>query len=243
LGSIIGNYSGWRMTFVMVAVLGIVAVRGIRSLLPDVESPPVVGFRDGVDALRRPALVAALCLITLGLMGRFVVFTYVGPLLAQITGFGGPGVSGLLFLFGVAAMFGNSLGGYGADHFWLRQADDGHPDHALPRPARLLGARLVLGVGTLCPRYPGGARVVGGAAFALNPLQQYHVVQLAPRTRNVALSLNASAIYLGQGTGAGLGALALGYGSLATLGWTGSICILAALAVLLLTNSSAVHKA
>jgi hypothetical protein len=77
----------------------------------------------------------------------------------------------------------------------------------------------------------------------LNPLQQYRVVQLAPRTRNVALSLNASAIYLGQGTGAGLGALALGYGSLATLGWTGSICILAALAVLLLTNSSAVHKA
>jgi predicted MFS family arabinose efflux permease len=76
----------------------------------------------------------------------------------------------------------------------------------------------------------------GVAGFALVPLQQYRVVQLAPRTRNVALSLNASAIYLGQGTGAGLGALALGYGSLATLGWTGSICILVALALLLLTN-------
>jgi predicted MFS family arabinose efflux permease len=76
----------------------------------------------------------------------------------------------------------------------------------------------------------------GVAGFALVPLQQYRVVQLAPQTTNVALSLNASAIYLGQGTGAGLGALALGYGSLATLGWTGSICILAALAVLLLTS-------
>ena len=42
----------------------------------------------------------------------------------------------------------------------------------------------------------------GAAGFALNPLQQYRVVQLAPCTRNVALSLNASAIYLGQGAGA-----------------------------------------
>jgi predicted MFS family arabinose efflux permease len=80
------------------------------------------------------------------------------------------------------------------------------------------------------------SRCGGVAGFALVPLQQYRVVQLAPRTRNVALSLNASAIYPGQGTGAGLGALALGYGSLATLGWTGSICILVALALLLLTN-------
>jgi len=76
----------------------------------------------------------------------------------------------------------------------------------------------------------------GVASFALVPLQQYRVVQLAPRTRNVALSLNTSAIYLCQGTGGGLGALALGYGSLATLGWTGSICILVALALLLLTS-------
>jgi MFS transporter, DHA1 family, inner membrane transport protein len=117
LGSIIGTYSGWRMTFVMVAALGVVALLGIRALLPEVQSPPVVGFRDRVDILGRPAVVVALCLTTLGLMGGFVVFTYVGPLLARITGFGGAGVSVLLFLFGVAAIFGNSLGGYGADRF------------------------------------------------------------------------------------------------------------------------------
>jgi MFS transporter, DHA1 family, inner membrane transport protein len=77
---------------------------------------------------------------------------------------------------------------------------------------------------------------MGVAGFTFVPLQQYRVIQLAARTRNVALSLNASAIYLGQGTGAGLGALALGYGSLASLGWTGFICVLAALTVLLLTS-------
>jgi predicted MFS family arabinose efflux permease len=236
LGSIIGTYSGWRMTFVMVAALGVVALLGIRTLLPEVEGPPVVGFRDRVNTLSRPAVAVALCLTTLGLMGAFVVFTYIGPLLARITGFGGAGVSGLLFLFGVAAIFGNSLGGYGADRFTYAR---------LMTVILILLSLALLGFSVLL-LFSGSALAILGtlavlalwgiAGFALVPLQQYRVVQLAPRTRNVALSLNESAIYLGQGTGAGLGALALGYGSLATLGWTGSICILAALALLLLTS-------
>ena len=236
LGSIIGAYSGWRMTFVMVAVLGVVALLGIRTLLPEVQGPPVVGFRDRVDILGRPAVVVALCLTTLGLMGGFVVFTYVGPLLARITGFGGAGVSALLFLFGVAAIFGNSLGGYGADRFGYAR---------LMKVILILLSLALLGF-TVLVLLSGSALAVpatlavlalwGVAGFAFVPLQQYRVVQLAPQTRNVALSLNASAIYLGQGAGAGLGALALGYGSLATLGWTGSTCVLVALAVILLTS-------
>ncbi len=169
-------------------------------------------------------------------MGGFVVFTYVSPLLAEITGFGGAGVSGLLFLFGIAALLGNWLGGYGADHIGY---------------ARLMAAILALlslsllgfsllvassGTALAVPGTLAALALWGVAGFALNPLQQYRVSQLAPSTRNVALSLNASAIYLGQGIGAGLGALALGYGSLATLGWTGSLCALAALALLLLTS-------
>lgn len=239
LGSIIGTYAGWRMTFVMVAALGAVAMLGTRMLLPAVGAPPVVGLGERVDALRQPAVVAALGLTTLGLMGGFVVFTYVSPLLAKITGFGGAGVSGLLFLFGVAALLGNWLGGYGADHVGY---------------ARLMAAILallslsLLGFSLLVASVAGTALAVPGtvvmlmlwgvAGFALNPLQQYRVAGLAPDTRNVALSLNASAIYLGQGAGAGLGALALANGSLATLGWTGSLCALAALVLLLLTNNA-----
>ncbi len=235
LGSIIGTLSSWRMTFVMVAALGAVAVLGIRAL-PNIEAPAAVSLRERVDALRQPAVVAALCLTTLGLMGGFVVFTYVSPLLTEITGFGGAGVSGLLFLFGVAAMFGNSLGGYGADHMGY---------------ARMMAAILVLlslallgfsllvalsGAALVVPATVLVLAVWGVAGFALNPLQQYRIVGLAPCTRNVALSLNASAIYLGQGVGAGLGALAVGYGSLVTLGWTGALCVVAALVLLLLTN-------
>ncbi len=236
LGSIIGAYAGWRMTFVMVAVLGVVALLGLRALLPDIEGPPVVGLRDRVDALGKPAVVVVLCLTTLGLMGGFVVFTYLGPLLARITGFGGAGVSGLLFLFGVAAIFGNSLGGHGADRFAYARL---MTVILILLSLALLGFSVLVSFSGSALAIPGTLAVLalwGVAGFALVPLQQYRIVQLAPQTRNVALSLNASAIYFGQGAGAGLGALALGYGSLASLGWTGSICILTALAVLLLTN-------
>jgi len=102
----------------------------------------------------------------------------------------------------------------------------------------LLGFSLLVSLSGTALAVPATLAVLvmwGIAGFALNPLQQYRVAGLAPRTRNVALSLNASAIYLGQGAGAGLGALALGAGSLGTLGWTGSLCALAALTLLLLT--------
>lgn len=235
LGSIIGTYAGWRMTFVMVAALGAVAMLGVRAL-PAVEPPPVVGLGERVAALKQPAVVAALGLTTLGLMGGFVVFTYVSPLLARITGFGGAGVSGLLFLFGVAALLGNWLGGYGADHTGYARL---MAAILAVLCVSLLGFSLLVAYAGTPLALPGTLAVLalwGVAGFALNPLQQYRVAGLAPRTRNVALSLNASAIYLGQGAGAGLGALALANGSLATLGWTGSLCALAALALLLITS-------
>ena len=233
LGSLIGTYSNWRITFVMVGVLGVIAALGVRYLLPDVENPPVVGLRERVDTLRQPAVVAALLFTFVALMGGFVVFTYISPLLAEITGFGGRGVSGMLLLFGTAAMAGNTLGGYGADHVGYGRL---MAAIVVALTLSLLAFSLLVRISGSAPALLGvSAALVGWgvAGFALNPLQQYRVVQLAGCTRNVALSLNASAIYLGQGVGAFLGALALDLGSLASLGWTGALCTLVSLAVLM----------
>ena len=56
---------------------------------------------------------------------------------------------------------------------------------------------------------------------------------VAPNTQNIVLSLNASAIYLGQGVGAGIGALVIVYGSLASLGWVAALCTAIGFVVLL----------
>jgi predicted MFS family arabinose efflux permease len=70
------------------------------------------------------------------------------------------------------------------------------------------------------------------AAFAFLPLQQYRLIEAAPEGQNAALALNASAIQAGQGIGAGLGALALHYGSVEGLGWVGALCAVGAFVAL-----------
>jgi len=75
------------------------------------------------------------------------------------------------------------------------------------------------------------------AGFAIIPLQQYRLVKIAADDQDAVLSLNASAIYLGQGLGSGLGSLVLAHGSLSYLGGAGALCAAAALAVLMLGNS------
>jgi MFS transporter, DHA1 family, inner membrane transport protein len=143
-------------------------------------------------------------------------------------------VSGLLLLFGVSAMVGNSLGGYGADNIGYGRL----MASILSILALSLVAFSLLAAvsGTTLAVLGTSATLVawGVAGFAINPLQQYRVIKLAPCTQNVALSLNASAIYLGQGIGAAIGALVLDYTSLAALGGAGALCTLAALAILFL---------
>ena len=67
------------------------------------------------------------------------------------------------------------------------------------------------------------------------PFQQYLLIDLTPRIQNIVLSLNTSSIYLGQGRGAGLGYLAILYGSLASLGWVTALWAATRLLVLLLS--------
>ena len=234
LGTLVGEYFGWRAAFVLVGVLGTVGVLGISAFLPEVENPPPASLRERLGAVGQPAVFATLSLTVIGLGCGFVVFTYIGPLLGDLTGFGGGGVSAMLLLFGVAAIAGNALGGYGADRW-------GYGRSLVVIFAVLTLSLLAFSLLTPASRSPlavigtGIALVTWSVAgWALTPFQQYRLIWLAPRTQNVVLSLNASSIYLGQGIGAGLGALAILYGSLASLGWVAALWAATGLLVLLL---------
>jgi predicted MFS family arabinose efflux permease len=159
---------------------------------------------------------------------RLVVFTYIGALLRELTGFGEIGVSVMLFFFGIAGVAGNALGGYDAGRWGYWRILATILRHSHPLPVRLLAsdARSRLTALPPVPEWRWSPGAVGRQErdrWALMPFQQYRPIDLAPRIQNVVLSANASSIYLGQGIGAGLCYFAILYGSLTSLSWVATL--------------------
>ncbi len=233
LGTLVGDLYGWRVTFLLVAALALSAALAVGTLVPNVESPPPQGLASRLSVAVRPAVLVVLGVTTLGLAATFVVLTYVRPVLEAITGFGPAGIGAMFFLFGLASIAGTVLGGHGADRL-------GYRANAVPilvvLALSLLSFSLLFGVGAgTTPAILGvGVSVVAWcvAGYALLPLQQHRLLAAAPDNTSGALSLNASAIYAGQGLGAIVGSLVLANSSLAALGLVGALCTLVALGVL-----------
>jgi predicted MFS family arabinose efflux permease len=235
-GAVLVDYFGWRVSFVLAATLAILASIAVRALLPKVRSVPSTGgLRSRLAVAGRPLVLVTLVVTILAMVSGFTVLTYVRPLLEGLTGFGGEGIGSMLLLFGLAAVLGSVLGGYGADRWGYRASII--PMLILQALVLLLFSVLsVLGAASAVTIVVAAAAVAtwGVVGFALVPLQQYRMIEVAPDEQNGVLSLNSSAVYAGQGLGAGLGSLVLGHASLASLGYVGALLAVAALTVFLL---------
>lgn len=188
-GTLVGTLFGWRMTFVLVAVLGALAALGILLFLPGVATPAPIGLRARLALFQQPRIVVTLGLTILSLMGTFTVYTYLAPLLQHLTHLAGTGISSLLLVYGVASVVGNVFGGYGTDRWGATRtmvvslATLGIALVVLPLAASsVLGAAMTL-------------IVWGVAAWMFAAPQQHRLLAMAPESPGVVLSLNASANY------------------------------------------------
>lgn len=230
LGTLIGQTFGWRATFWAVAGLGAVAFAGIALLLPgDLSRREAASLADQVRVLGSGRLLLVFAMTALGYGGTFVTFTYLAPVLQEITGFSASGVSLVLVLYGLAIAAGNIAGGKVADR---------NPVKAL---TWLFAAQaLVLALFSLTAPSPVLALLtlaaLGFLSFANVPGLQLYVVELAKRHRpaavDVASALNIAAFNLGIAAGAWIGGLIvaspLGLGATP---WVGALLVAGALAL------------
>ncbi|HLX02077.1 MAG TPA: MFS transporter [Trinickia sp.] len=224
-GTFIGQEFGWRMTFWVVAAIGVLSLASVAALVPNHHDAGPVGLGHEVRVLKEPQVWLALAMTVLGFGGVFIVFTYITPILEQLGGFSPRSVTLILVLFGAGLTVGNTLGGKLADRALM------------PSLMGILGAlAVVMVIFAKTSHSPGLAAVTvfvwGIAAFATVPPLQMRVVEKAKHAPNLASTLNIGAFNFGNAAGAWLGGLVLTHGhGLDTLPLVAAAVAVAALAL------------
>lgn len=112
-GAAIGNALGWRATFWAMFALGIVALAAMIALLPAArgEAAPAAGLRKEIRVLGRQQVWTSLIVMLMLMLGQFVPYTYIAPLLSEVTGLSQQTIPLVLLLNGVGATAGVFIGG------------------------------------------------------------------------------------------------------------------------------------
>lgn len=201
----IGQQLGWRLAFGGTAVLGLVTMAALWLALPKGEPGERPDVRRELKVLTRPEVLLAMGTTVLGSGAMFALYTYVAPVLAEITQ-ASPGFVALaLVLIGIGFTLGNSLGGRLAD--WSLDGATQLILAALALTMLVLPWLLATHLGAAI-----GLVVWGAAAFGIVPPVQMRVMQAAAQAPGLASSVNVGAFNLGNALGAALGGAVISQG-------------------------------
>ncbi len=206
-GTWLGQQFSWRMTFWAVTLIGLVALAVLILLVPtDRSRAAQSGWRADLKAVSRASVLLGFLTTVLGFAGVFTLFTYIAPLLTQVSGFADTAVSPILLIFGGGLVAGNLLGGKLAD-IRLKTALIGS----------MAALALVLAVMSAAFGNQTAAVVLTGllgvAGFAtVPPLQSWVLSKAVGAGESLASSLNIAAFNLGNALGAWAGGMAISRG-------------------------------
>lgn len=235
LGTWIGQLFGWRETFLVVSALGLIACVGSYCLIPaHLPRGATASLRDQLVVLTQPALLRVYAKTALGYGGAFTAFTFLAPILQQVSGFSASSISLILLVYGVSVAVGNIWGGKLADK-----------KGALPALKILFSGLVVILLAlTFTASHPLlvvlTVLVWGAFAFGNVPALQVLVVQEAehhaPNAVDVASGLNIAAFNIGIAIGSVVGGLVVERLGLMHTPWVGALIVLAALGLTLVSE-------
>ncbi len=230
LVTFIASRYGWRATY---GSIGIAACFGFLLLawrLPGGLIGAPVDLKTWADVGRNRLIVLLLLITTLQVSGQFAVFTYLGPLLTGLT-HAGPDAVGLVFAtYGVFGFVGNIIATRLVDSW-------GSYRTSLLFLATLLAGACIWAIGAGNFAIMAAAVAVWGLGFAsTNSMQQVRLIGAAPALGTASVSLNTSALYIGQAIGSAAGGMLFARDLLYGAGYVSAAFIALALFVMTLTK-------
>lgn len=235
-GTAIGNEFGWRTTFWAVGALALVATLIIAAVLPANTGASMSqgSLRREFVVLGRQQVASSLIVSVLVMVGQYSLFTYIAPLLTDVTGLDAQAIPLILLLYGIGSTIGVFIGGRLAD--W----------RLLPSLIVVLAIQTVLFSGLyFASPYPLAMSIMvvlwGGANFAFGSPLQSRMLMWAADAPNLTSSLIPTGFNLGIAIGAFLGASLLDAGTgYRALPLIGTICL--AISVIIIVISATLEK-
>ncbi|MBU3004732.1 MFS transporter [Paraglaciecola arctica] len=228
LGTWIGQELGWRATFLVVSILGLIALLGSAILVPsNLKQAPPAKFSEQMKVLTQPRLLLVYAMTAVGYGGTFVAFTYLAPILEQVSGFESSLIGLIMLVYGVSVAVGNIWGG--------KLADKMGPVKALNIIFTALAAVLLAFTFTAGNQIAAVITVLLWGAFAFGnvPGLQVYVVQLAekytPNAVDVASGLNIAAFNVGIALGSIIGGVVVEKMELTDTSWIGALIVVLAI--------------
>ncbi|MED4039162.1 MFS transporter [Niallia taxi] len=203
-GTFVGQQFGWRSSFLIIAIIGFITLIGIYMLVPKPKEQKSTDLKKELAVLKNNQLWLALLIAMFCFGSVFTLFTYITPILTDVTGFQSNAVSWMLVVFGLGVTVGNILGGKLAD--WNINLS---LQYILIVFILYFFVLYVLQFSMIL-MIP-GIFIFGVLAFSMVPMLQFRILGLSAEAPTIASTLNQSAMNLGNAGGAFAGGLSVTY--------------------------------
>ncbi|MGD8194224.1 MFS transporter [Herbiconiux sp. P18] len=233
-GTFLGQNFGWRSAYLLVGVIFAVTLVAIALTVPFRPGDPSATMRNELSAFTRLQVWLTLLVGSVGFGGVFAVYTYVAPVVTDVTHREEGFVPWVLVSFGIGMTIGNAMAGWLTDRSVKRSLVVG-----------LVGTGLSVLAFALFSGSPVGIVVsiffVGAFAGSCSPAIQTRLMDVSHNAQSIAAALNHSSLNIGNTLGAFLGGVVIAAG----LGYTAPAFVgvgLAALGLVVLLVSFAVDR-
>jgi len=233
LGTYLGKHFSWNVSFLMVGVVGVMAVLGVKFWMPLLQQSSESNFLSEFKIFKRVELWLIILLTTIGTGGFFAWYSYIAPLITDVAGHTEQMVSYAMVLAGLGMVIGNFLGAKLTEKY-----------------SSLYAVTIVLIVMAICLALNTFAAhdkilvlvmtfIIGVVSFSISTPIQLLIIKASKGSETLGSSLNQSAFNIGNASGAFFAGIpiAMGYG-FTSADWVGAgmatIGVLIALIIILL---------
>ncbi len=203
LGTYIGHHYSWRYTFAIIVIVGLITIFSLKFWLPNLPADKDRNLLKELSFFKRREAWLIMLMIAIGTGGLFSWYSYIAPLMTEVSGFSPNSITYILILAGLGMMLGNFIGG--------KLADSVSPGKA--SLLLLLAMSVVLVIVHFISFNPILSLVMtfvtGAVAFALSAPIQMLMIKTAKGSEMLAASASQACFNIGNALGAFLGGLPL----------------------------------